>query len=62
MGTASSIQGIKYKDQEFSLSQIISQDIKHNTDTSQVESIFFFVNNQYDIGETFFHNLNSSFI
>jgi len=59
MGTASSIQNSTYKkDQELSL----SQDIKHNTDISQVKSIFFFINNQYDIGETFFHNFNSSFI
>ena len=62
MGTASSIQNIKYKDQQLSSCLDTSQDIRHNIDYSQAESIFFFMNNQYDIGETLFHNLNSSFI
>ena len=62
MGTASSIQDIKYKDQQLSSCQDTSQDTRHNIDDSKAESIFFFMNNQYDIGETLFHNLNSSFI
>lgn len=66
MGTASSIQNIKYKDQQLSSCQDTSQDssldTRHNIDDSKAESIFFFMNNQYDIGETLFHNLNNSFI
>ena len=57
MGSASSIQSIQDKKSIFNNTQNKSS-ISHNTfpknNNMTSESIFFFINNQYDIGESLF--------
>ena len=61
MGSASSIQFIQNNIYLFN-NTLKNPSISHNTsfekDYMTSESIFFFINNQYDIGESLFYNFN----
>lgn len=57
MGSASSIQSIQDKKSIFNNTQdklSISDNISLEKNNMTSESIFFFINNQYDIGESLF--------
>ena len=57
MGSASSIQSIQDKKSIFNNIQdkpLISDNISLEKNNITSESIFFFINNQYDIGESLF--------
>ena len=59
MGSASSIQSIQDKKSLFNNTQdklSISDNISLEKNNMTSESIFFFINNQYDIGESIFYN------
>jgi len=65
MGSATSIQSLQDKKSIFNNTQN-NLSLSHNTslekDTMTSENIFFFINNQYDIGESLFYNFNRNFI
>ena len=64
MGSATSIQSLQDKKSIFNNRQN-NPSLSHNTslekDTMTSENIFFFINNQFDIGESLFYNFNRNF-
>ena len=64
MGSASSMQSIQDKKSIFNNTQdkpSLLHNISLEKDNMTSETIFFFINNQYDIGESLFYNFNRNF-